>query len=571
MRCCNKFGVLWVFFFIGIAISCNHKEPKLSDVNSSIVDPSEIPVATSELISGILEYIHSNQQLADVDQLGCFPMLNAIYTDRKFAPLWFDSLNFEPEAEKFIGYLKNAAYDGLFRTDYHYDSILSIRNKLSDSINALDVGLRARFDLYMTDGLIHVIQDLNQGRLQSDSASMYFDVTDYKPFFEKRIHDVFNGIEIDSVFAHLHPDIREYDSLHMLMKDFVDHMDRKEYTYLKFPYKKGSLKDSVDFIQLFIRRISEEGIPTASKSLDSAQLSALVKSVQQKKKLKETGIINSTLVNALNLTDRYKFNRLAVTLDRYKSLPRPMPDQYIMVNLPGYYLNVRDSDSIALTSKIIIGKPATATPFITSAVSNMVTLPTWTIPASIIEKEVLPAQKKDRGYLERKGYALYDKNGDWVNPDTVNWQKYQKGIPYRVVQGSGEDNALGVFKFNFYNPFDVYLHDTNQRYLFKRTMRALSHGCVRVEEWQKLAEYIALNDSMKLKPTDSLSYNWDSISTWITNGENHIVRLKSRIPLFIRYFSCNASNGKIYFYDDIYQNDKRLIEKYFSTRKLTLD
>ncbi|MCY7293574.1 MAG: L,D-transpeptidase family protein, partial [Ferruginibacter sp.] len=138
----------------------------------------------------------------------------------------------------------------------------------------------------------------------------------------------------------------------------------------------------------------------------------------------------------------------------------------------------------------------------------------------------------------------------------------------RIVQGSGDNNSLGVIKFNFDNPYAVYLHDTNQRYLFKNAARALSHGFVRVQEWEKLAYYIELNDSTLSKNKYSLKYTADSIRNWISHKERHMVEVKIPIPLFIRYFSCEGKSGVIKFYEDIYGEDKQLMEKYFAKKQL---
>src|SRR5690606_9984060 len=99
----------------------------------------------------------------------------------------------------------------------------------------------------------------------------------------------------------------------------------------------------------------------------------------------------------------------------------------------------------------------------------------------------------------------------------------------------GDDNALGVFKFNFQNPYSVYLHDTNQRYLFQNENRALSHGCVRVEKWHALAAFIARRDSASLKPDQKAAYNIDSINTWIAEHRRKVIIVKKRLPLIINY------------------------------------
>jgi murein L,D-transpeptidase YcbB/YkuD len=194
----------------------------------------------------------------------------------------------------------------------------------------------------------------------------------------------------------------------------------------------------------------------------------------------------------------------------------------------------------------------------------MITYPQWTIPASIIKKEILPGLKRNAGYLSRRGYSLIDQNGNVIDPYGINWAKYKTGIPFKVIQGSGDDNALGIMKFNFNNPYSVYLHDTNQRYLFKNASRALSHGCVRVQDWEKLAFYIAKNDSLLAGPDDSLKYTVDSIKNWLAQKERKRIVVKNRIPLFIRYFTCEGKDGKIIFYDDIYGEDKKLREQYFA-------
>jgi murein L,D-transpeptidase YcbB/YkuD len=185
------------------------------------------------------------------------------------------------------------------------------------------------------------------------------------------------------------------------------------------------------------------------------------------------------------------------------------------------------------------------------------------MPESIIVKEVLPGVKKDTAYFRKKGYSLIDAAGNEVDPQTVDWKKYRKGIPYKVVQGSGDDNALGVLKFNFSNKYAVYLHDTNQRYLFGQTTRSLSHGCVRVQEWQKLAYAILHYDD-----TDSLkiSVKEDSLNSWLSQKVKRTLPIRNRLPVYIRYFTCEGKDNGIVFYDDMYGEDKLLREKYFANK-----
>jgi murein L,D-transpeptidase YcbB/YkuD len=345
-------------------------------------------------------------------------------------------------------------------------------------------------------------------------------------------------------------------------------MDKHTYSYVSYPYKKGDIRDSSYFIKALQRRLSESGcIDFTSHTADSLQLATAIKKYQQQKGIKADGKISSSLIRLMNTSDAERFKRIAITLDKYKQMEEKMPEKYIWVNLPGYYLWVIEKDSIVLESKIICGKPETRTPLLTSEITDMITYPTWTVPTSIIQKgNYIGKLKGNPGYLAKLGLHLVDRKGQKVDPYNIDWGKYSKGIPYKVMQSSGDNNALGVMKFNFNNPYAVYLHDTNQRYLFKNAARALSHGCVRVQEWEKLAFYIARNDSLKKRPGDTLRYTTDSIRNWIAAKRYHKIDVKNHIPVYLRYFTCEGKNGKIVFYDDIYGEDKILREKYFANK-----
>jgi murein L,D-transpeptidase YcbB/YkuD len=295
---------------------------------------------------------------------------------------------------------------------------------------------------------------------------------------------------------------------------------------------------------------------------DSISLATAIKEYQGFNKMKQDGRISAALIYKLNETDISLFTKLAINLDRYKLLPAALPSQYIWVNIPGYDLIVKERDTIRLRSKVVVGKSGTRTPVLTSSITDMITYPQWTIPASIIKKDILPGLKADPSYTLKKGYSLVDKDGLEVNPYTVTWAKYESEIPYKVVQGSGDDNALGVLKFNFSNRFSVYLHDTNQRYLFSKKVRSLSHGCVRVQKWDSLALYILRNDSLNSPNATPV----DSLNAWLLRKEKHVIPVRKRIPLFIRYFTSEAKDDKIVFYDDIYGEDRRLRERFFKNK-----
>ena len=276
------------------------------------------------------------------------------------------------------------------------------------------------------------------------------------------------------------------------------------------------------------------------------------------------GVAGEGTVRMLNVSDREKFIRIAISMDKYKLLPEKMPAKYIWVNTSSNYLQVINGDKVDLSSKVISGKAKTRTPLLNSAVSVIITYPQWVPPPSIVGKEILPAVKKNPGYLARKGFSLVDSKGNEVDPYSVDWSKYSRGIPYRIVQGSGDANSLGIMKFHFENKYSVYLHDTNQRYLFANAMRSLSHGCVRVQEWQQLAFYLFRNDS-SLNAGNNFT-RIDTVKALLARKQKRNFSIKNKMPLFIRNVTCEGRNGNILFYDDIYGEDKMIRQKYFATK-----
>ena len=366
----------------------------------------------------------------------------------------------------------------------------------ADSLTRMDAALWTKADMLLTDGFMHIIKDLKQGRLQHDSVSLNKDSVLVDKFFVATLNELLEKKNFSRLLRSLQPKHKNYWELKKGIKRFVDSMDRREYTHMDFPFKRGDVNDSLYFIKNLQQRLLESNCIDSGKGMpDSARLFKAIKKYQLQNGLKADGKYGKILIGSLNSNDVEKFKRIAITLDRYKQLPEKMPEKYIWVNIPGYYLWLKDADTIVLESRVIVGKPETRTPLLTSEISDMITYPTWTVPNSIIVKQYLPKLKNNPNYISRIGLKLLNNKGEVIDPNTVNWSKYSRGIPYKVMQGSGDNNSLGVIKFNFSNPYSVYLHDTNQRYLFKNASRALSHGCVRVQEWEKLAYYIADNDS----------------------------------------------------------------------------
>ncbi|MBP2614924.1 L,D-transpeptidase family protein [Chryseobacterium jejuense] len=227
---------------------------------------------------------------------------------------------------------------------------------------------------------------------------------------------------------------------------------------------------------------------------------------------------------------------------------------YILVNIPSYTLEFHQKENI-FDFKVIIGKPTTKTPVLESRINYFTTAPDWKVPQSIFVKEMLPKILKNPQYLESHHYSIYDKNGNQVEISSSKLKEIRQN-PYRysVRQSSGCDNALGAVVFRFENSYGVYLHDTSQKQLFNKGERALSHGCIRVENAETLASLILKNDGSGNKIP--------LLENAMTEYNRKDFVLKQPIPIIITYLTCLIKEGKPVLYKDIYHFDDSLENKF---------
>jgi L,D-transpeptidase YcbB len=537
-----------VFLFAGCT-----EEPKHIGEKQVVAEPAQLNPTASEIIeSSLNDAIANNGHLAN-HYLRLADHVQFLYKKNDFEPIWTNSGKWTIEADSLYHIVSDALKVGLFPEDYYVEKLKVLREKTladtSNKQNSLDASLWAEADVLFTSAFVNLVKDLKVGRLVADSSLLKDSVINHR-FFEQEL-DSFRQMNTARFISGLEPVHEGYTNLKHTLEDFLSTADLRKYTYV-------DSRDSLHLNRLVQQRLSEvDSSISVTTELDSTLLSGAIKKYQKERGLKADGKLTLGLVNRLNNTDREKFIRIGINLDRYKQLPA-LPARYIWVNIPGYQLEVKEDNITVIHSKVVVGKPNTQTPLLTSTITDMITYPKWHIPNSIIVKEILPALKKDVTYLAKKGCSLADYQGNEIDPATVDWSKYEKSIPYRVIQGSGDDNALGVIKFNFPNRHSVYLHDTNQRHLFSKEKRALSHGCVRVESWDTLAYYLLDQDTSSVNATPI-----DSLQTWLALKEKHVVPLRNRVPLFIRYFTCETEDGNLVMHEDIYGEDRRLREKFF--------
>ncbi|NII25614.1 L,D-transpeptidase family protein [Pseudoflavitalea sp. X16] len=549
---CVSIGLLFL-------LACNMATVKPPETDI-VEQPEKFEVRVSDNLKKTLAFIMDNKgRLNDTVLLANDSLVYSLYEKENFQSLWCAQENWSPLGDSLYAFIERSREYGLFPSDYHLRALTGIRTMIaSDSIAHKNAALWSRADLMLTDAFFLAARHLKLGRLDKDSITMRNDSLLGPDFYTQVFHLMRHTSNVTAAFHDLEPKHARYDSLKAGLKFFLDSIQTfRRYTYVNYPNK-----DSATLYNALQRRFFEEDIlPSATQPMDTAAWRQAFLRYQQAKGLKPTGKVNENTVNSLNNTDWEKFKRVAMNLDRYKMLPDTLPLTYIWVNIPAYNMQVMNMDTLIMESRVIVGLPKTRTPLLTSNVSNFIIYPQWTVPYSIIFKEMLPKIQKNVEYLNKENLMVVDKNDSIIDPYTIDWSKLSKRyFPYLLKQRQGDDNSLGVLKFNFANKYSVYLHDTNARWLFARSNRALSHGCVRVKEFLKLADFLVRADTVKYHP--------DTLRNWIARQEKHIVSGFHRVPIFIRYFSCEGKNGKLKIYDDIYAEDKILRERYFADKSI---
>lgn len=540
-----------------VIYACNSPEkPKPVEI---VKKPEDLNKKVNENIANIIDYVVDKKGiLNDSIKFSQPEFIQKWYSGRDSLRTWSIQKRWTPAADSLFGFIKHSELFGLFPADYHYLSLRAMHDVLkADSIAMKDAVLWARADIMLTDAFMQMAKDIKTGRLPHDSITLRKDTVLNDSLGISLLQKVISDSGITAVMESLEPSYREYHAIRGALKGFLDSMDRREYTYIVYPFE-----DSTEFLSQLRARLYEGGYMAAGSSADDTTgITEAVSQFEADKGLKVDGKAGAAVTAELNNTDAEKFKRIAINLDRYKLMPDSMPARYAFVNLPAYRLEVWDNDTLRIESKVIIGNPKTRTPVLTSELTNFVIFPQWTVPMSIIIKEMLPQIQRKVEYLDKQNLMVVDRNDSIIDPHTVKWFRLNKNnFPYQLKQREGDDNSLGVIKFNFRNKYSVYLHDTNARWLFSKKDRALSHGCVRVQEWKKLYQYLVKNDSVRYKP--------DTLNAWMKRKEKHTVAFSKRTPIYVRYFTCDAKNGTLIMYNDIYAEDKLIREQYFNNRKV---
>ncbi len=303
--------------------------------------------------------------------------------------------------------------------------------------------------------------------------------------------------------------------------------------------KKGSQDPEIAVIKKRLQITGDLTGNDTSRVFDDTLVQA-VKNFQERLGYSPTGVIGDSLIREMNVPATKRVEQILMNMDRMRWLATESEKNFIVVNIPEFELHAYEGNKKLFDMDVVVGKEGHNTTMFNGDLNQVVFNPYWNVPASIVKKEILPEMDKHPDYLEKQDMEITGKD--------------ENGLPV-IRQKPGDKNALGKVKFLFPNSFNIYFHDTPAKSLFQKDKRAYSHGCIRLKDPEKMAEFV-LRDQPEWTP--------EKIQDAMNSGDQKFVKVKDPVPVVITYYTAWVDeDGKLNFREDLYDHDKALSEKMF--------
>jgi len=487
------------------------------------------------------------------------------YEQSSYAFAWTHDGRPTAQARAIISVLQGADAKGLGAEDYD-------ASRWPGRLQHLDAGHApppdlARFDLALTVSVMRYISDLHIGKLNPKLFHFGFDIEEKKYDLPDLLRNrLVNAPDAGAVLAQVEPPFPAYRRTQKALQDYMvlaKQDDGEKLPAITKPVAPGDTYAGVPRLVRLLRRVGD--LPAdAAVSPDSqvyqGPLVDAVKRFQDRHGLEPDGRIGKPTLEQLNTPLSFRVRQLQLTLERWRWVPHDFARPPIIVNVPEFRLRGLDTSLRAdLEMNVVVGRAyGHQTPVFSGDMRFVIFRPYWNVPASIQRGEMLPKLKKDPAYLAKNGFEVVTREGQVVGGGTVSDDTLAglRSLKLSVRQVPGAKNALGSVKFLFPNEHDVYLHGTPAQALFSRARRDFSHGCIRLEKPDVLAQWVL---------QDKPEWTMDRIHVAMNGAKPVEVKLDRTIPVLIVYGTAVArENGEVCFYEDIYGHDasmEKLLEK----------
>lgn len=485
-------------------------------------------------------------------QVSSLRVLPELYKRRGYRPVWV-----RPQSvEQLVEAIQETYHDGLDPKDYHLEEIRLLLAQTNTTASS-DPSLAASRDLLLTDAFIRLANHSACGK--EDPLTHHpqwnldrkIDGADPVVFIEKAIEAPSLTQAIDERKTR-HP---YYGLLKAALADY--RAIRASGGWARVPFgpalKKGRIDPRVAALRARLAVTDHLQETSGDPMTFDSRLEQALRDFQRRHGLKPDGVLGKGTLQALNVPVEDRIDQIRVNLERTRWVLHDVDTTYVLVDIAGFRVFFLRDNRIIWSCRAQVGQPYRDTPVFRSSISSVEFNPAWTVPQGIFEKDILPAVRKDPGYLGKKGIQVMDRSGRAVNPKTVDWSLYPaRPFPYKLRQNPGPVNALGRIKIVFPNEYLVYLHDTPSKELFEKEDRAFSSGCIRVEKPFELAELLL---------DDPSTWSLPSIMAAVDSKKTQKVLLQRPVPILLQYWTVEVDEtGVVSFKKDPYNQDAAVLE-----------
>jgi murein L,D-transpeptidase YcbB/YkuD len=486
------------------------------------------------------------------------------YEKYNYHLIWFSDRGIEPQGEFLLEVIDNAAQDGLNPAEYQIFRLEPTIPTIKHCSNGAPAGPMHRIallDIAFTQAFIRYTSDLQHGRLHAEGFELKKrSQTPFSPeITAARLKTAITQGDLAKFFEELAPRHTAYDTL-------KKHLQRYETIKLiggwplipSGPVLKLGVRSPR--VPLLRQRLLITGdlclSQFSSQERFGESLERAVIRYQHRNGIKADGIVGRNTLECLNIPIEERITQIKVNMERWRWLPPDLGPRHLMVNIPGFELNIIQNNAIQDSMRVIVGRKKRQTPILSSNMTYLELNPYWNIPSTIARKDILPKIQDDPLYLVNNDIRVltgWKRNSPMLDPLGIDWQKFSSQyLPYRFRQDPSPSNALGQVKFMFPNHHSIYIHDTPAKALFRKEVRSFSSGCIRVQHPLKLARLLLSNQQ------------WDGrrITDAVGTQKRRVIVMSPPMPVHLVYFTAwpDENDHTLNFGKDIYGRDRRLVK-----------
>jgi len=497
------------------------------------------------------------------DQICGSDVLPSFYRARDFHPAWIDDGLTLDDASSFLAALRLVDEDGLAPGNYHLAAIETLIAEILASRekkrNKIGPDTLVDLEMLLTDAFFLCGSHLVHGQVDPETVQSEWSI-------KGRVEDLAAALEkglADKDMATALESFRPQNSVYKGLKEAYRDLRAVAESggWPEFPSGPKLVKGDRDTrVEALRHSLEARGdlAPTegGDRSAFDEGLETAVKAFQHRYGLEPDGAVGAATAAALNVPASARVAQVRANLERWRWITQDLGERYILINVADFRVGVVEGSREVLSMPAIVGRDYRRTPEFSGKLSYIEINPAWTVPPKLAREDILPKVRKDPFYLANKGIRVFT---DWsrgapeIDPDEVDWSKVKgETMSFKFRQDPGPENALGRIKFMFPNKFDVYLHDTPERWLFARAVRDFSSGCIRVAKPIELAEYVLRDDP---------EWGGERIREALDEGKTRVVPLRNPIGVHLLYWTAwRSQDGRVEFREDIYKRDAALYE-----------